>query len=106
MKQADLLNKINSGTPCAVLEYRSTQVDKIEWRDKESGRQQVMKKATHNCEAGTQALAISEMLPENADLTTYKPPFQKGQMVVWEVSKLTMEKGVKRLAGKLELLEK
>jgi hypothetical protein len=106
MTQKQLMDKVMTGTPMAVLEYRGTQTEKIAWRDKDSGKSMEMRKATHNCEAGTTALAISEGLADNADLEHYKPPFKKGDMVVWEVQQMARVKGVSRLGGRLELLEK
>lgn len=103
MNRKTLIEKVVAGTPVCVVEYRGTVTDVINWRDPASGRTVQIKKATHNVEAGTNPVAISEKLEDSVDVASYKPPFKKGDMCVWLIGSMSKTKGVARYTGKLEL---
>lgn len=100
MNQNQVIEEMQKGTPCCIVEFRSSVTDVIKYRDKE-GRAQTMKRVTHNVEAGVKTFQISENLPEDCDVSQYKSPFQKGAMLVWQVTGLSIQKGVKRFTGVL-----
>lgn len=98
MNQAELIKTMETGTPCCIVEYRSSVPEAIKWRDGE-GRTQIMKRVTHNVESGVKTFQVNESLPEETDVSQYKAPFQKGQILVWQVTGLSIQKGVKRYNG-------
>lgn len=100
MNQAELIKTMETGAPCCIVEYRSSIPESIKYRDQE-GRAQIIKKVTHNVESGVKTFQVDETLPDDTDVAQYKAPFQKGQMLVWQVTGLSVQKGVKRFKGTL-----
>jgi hypothetical protein len=93
MKQKEIGVVVDSGTPCALLEYRGGKGEHIVWTGKVSGKQEEAKQYVHCCEMrdGTQ-VKIVERLKNDVHLPDIQPKAKKGQKVLvtlrsWEVDK-------------------
>lgn len=92
-------------SPVVVCEYRSTRAQEIKYRDKVTGKQQVMPLCEHGIEIGETQVRVSERLPDGADIALIKPPFKKGQRCILAVESWSVEKGQTRASGKLYSVE-
>ena len=104
MKKAEVLPKVLNGEPLMIVEYRSSNAETIPWRDKETGRAINLNLLSHNVEAGTRTIRVSERVPEGTDLTKYEAPFKRGQLCVLHLEEFGREKGSFTARGKMELL--
>jgi len=102
MTKAQLIEAIMAGATVALVEYRQTKVEVVNYRNKENGRPEQMRKFRHHVEGGGAAFASEERVPEGLSLDTYKPPFTKGQSCVWHIQSMSKVKGVERNSGELE----
>lgn len=87
-----------------VAEYRSSSAETITYRDKVTGKAAVLKKLTHQIELGATSVQVNERVGEDFQTETFKPPFRKGQQVVFKVESLLRDKGVYKGSGTLEIL--
>jgi hypothetical protein len=113
MKTSELLAAVQAGKPLLCVEYRSSLVDNIKWRDKESGRAMAGTFLSHQVEfgptslqpAGTiNSLKVSERVAEGTDLTAYTSPHKKGAKCVLTFEAFKREKGVYTASGTLAAL--
>lgn len=105
MTAKEVQERVLAGTPTAVVEYRGSKCDVIEWRDKESGKMRTFTKLMHNVETEKEAFQVSERTDDSFKPEAYKPPFKKGQKVVWLIDGLSRAKGVVSASGALVALE-
>lgn len=65
------------------LEYRGTLAEPLNFLDKDTGKQVNTQRVVHSCETpeGIQ-VRVSDPQARTLDLSTYKPPFKKGQIIV------------------------
>lgn len=104
MTKAEALKMIESGEPMFLVEYRSSKCEKVEWRNKDTGRPDSFVKVTHNVEMGNLSFPVSERAPDGTSPETYKPPFNKGQRCALHVSSFGQWQGKNITAGRLEPL--
>jgi len=105
MNQKELQDKLATGVPLAVVEYRNSKCDVVEWRDKESGKMRSFVKLMHSVETATDAFQVSERTDDTFKPDSYKPPFKKGQRVVLLLDHWAETKGVLNVGGSLVALE-
>lgn len=94
-----------AGEPFLVVEYRSSAVEKINYRDKVTRMAMSMVSVTHACEFGSRPITIREKVADDFDPRNFVAPFTRGQMCVWKVESMLREKGLYRGEGTLEILE-
>lgn len=96
----------DAGTLMVQLEYRSSKCENISWRDKNPPHATLKGVAvTHSCENNTEAIIISERVPDDFDVKTFAPPFKRGQKVICYFDDVSKNKGVMTLRGKLKAIE-
>ncbi|MBK8583397.1 MAG: hypothetical protein IPL86_16730 [Flavobacteriales bacterium] len=99
MKHSEIGTCVESGMPCALLEYRGGKAESIKWVGKASGKAEEARQVVHCCEMrdGTQVKVIERLAPD-ADLTAVNAtilagkPAKKGQKILvtlrsWEVDR-------------------
>jgi len=95
---------IESGAPLFVVEYRSTNVGTVNYRDGKTGLDASFVKVVHNIEMGNIQCGVAERVDDKFDEKTYRCPFKKGDRVVFHVTGFTQEKGIFKGSGKLEAI--
>jgi len=93
-----------NGEPVLLVEYRSSSAEIIKWRDKVSHATLSAPVLRHTVEGGNRSFAVSERVDDKFDVTSYQPPFKKGDRVVLRFSAMTTEKGSSTFSGSLEPL--
>jgi len=88
---ASLLAK---GNILALGEYRTCQVRELKFTDKDSKAQKVRKIVEHGIEVGDAQITVSTWLPDDADITKYQKPAEKGDPVVVEVEGFNKQYGI------------
>jgi len=104
MTKKQATEMFQAGKLVAVVEYRSSVVEHIAYRDKVTGRALSFDKITHNVELGALSIAVSERAPEGLDITKYVPPVKKGTVCLWHVDSYARQNGAYRGSGVLEAL--
>lgn len=65
-----------------TLEYRGTVAEPLSFLDKVTGKQVNTQRVIHSCETSEgEQVKISDPHGKDVDLSTYKPPFKKGQQI-------------------------
>ncbi len=85
-----------------VGEYRGGVATEFSGDDKKTGRRRSYKKVQYSVETGGSTWLVTEFLPDETDLKTWKPPFQKGDKVIVDVSAAIPNKGRLDVSGKLQ----
>jgi len=83
-------------------EYRSGVASEFSGDDKRTGRRRSYKKAQFSVETGGPTWLVTQFLPDETDLTTWKPPFTKGDRVLVNVSAAVPNKGRVDVSGTLQ----
>lgn len=104
MKKSELTAKVLSGEPLVCVEYRTGVVETISYRDKSTGRAASFSKVTHNVEAGSRNITVSERLPDGADPAKWVQTIKKGAPAVLILEGLSRERGIWQASGHLEPL--
>lgn len=91
-----------SGTLCALVEYRSSKAEPIQWRDKETHMVMRGVTLTHAVESDKGSMMVSERVPEDFNWKEYTSPFRKGQKVLCLFDSVGRTKGNTTLYGRLE----
>lgn len=105
MKKADAFKLIEAGELVVIGEYRSSDAQTINYRDKTTGRMTDMDMLSHTVEFGSNSVKLRERTDDNFKPDQYKAPYKKGQRVVVQLESLLREKGVYTGSGKLQPLE-
>jgi len=105
MKQADIIKHVLSGVPVCVVEYRGFGIESISYADKKSGARVTKPMVKHKIEMGETQAAISEWLPDGANLADVKPTFKKGDKCVLKIQGVENVQGFAQIRGTLEPLE-
>lgn len=106
MNMNELAERIRKGECLMLVEYRSSEVERIKFRDKETGKAEEMVKLSHTVEAGTSSFKVSERTNGDFRPDEYRPAFKKGQAVVLVVDSYGRDKSYNRVAsGRLEKFE-
>lgn len=101
MTQKELFDGILAGRMLALVEYRSTVPETVNWRD-DSGKAMSMRVVKHTIESGPTSMTVSEIVPDGESLElAAKVPFKKGSSVVLQLETLERVKGSLRARGKL-----
>lgn len=82
IKRADALKKLEAGHVGFLAEYRGMSAAEIPYVSKKTGKQAVMKKATHAVEVNSQPVQISEILPDDIAIELALPIAAKGSLVL------------------------
>jgi len=93
------------GSIGVVAEYRGTSArvwDGTAWNQPTVKVHRVY--ADHNVEAGGKAVLVTELLPEGAEVSSVKPPANRGELVYVEVTGLEVRKGQVICRGSLRPL--
>lgn len=104
MTQKEAVEAFLSGKRVAVVEYRSSKAETINWRDKESNKALTAVFLRHNVEMDDITATVNERTAEGFKPEAYKAPFTKGQKCVLVFSDLTTVKGVTTSRGVLHPL--
>jgi len=64
MTKTAALKQWEAGSPILLVEFRSTNVDKLRWRDKETGKALTGEISRHNLELGDRAVALEDRAPD------------------------------------------
>jgi hypothetical protein len=111
MTEADAIRRFLGGEPVRIVEYRSTNAQRIKWTDKDTGKALEAPICKHDVEGApdgrsgvVEAISVSERLPEDADVETMKSPFKKGERVVLVYFSQMTLKGAHSAQGRLEPL--
>jgi len=104
MLKAEAVKQWEAGKPLVCVEYRSSRVDHIAWRDKTNGRAMEANILRHTVETADGSVSVSERMADDWDGKTFTPPCEKGGRCVLIVSEWRVEKGVISIRGKLEKL--
>lgn len=104
MKKEEAFKLFEAGKPVALVEYRGSIPEVINWRDKTTGKAMSMNRLTHNIECGPVSVQVSEIVKDGVPFNpeTYVPPFKKGQQCVLLIDSFQRDKGQYKAAGKLE----
>jgi len=105
MKKAEAMKQWESGAALLCVEFRMSKCERINWRDKTSGKAMSAPVLRHTVETATEAITVSERLDDNFNVETFKPAFQRGQRVLLHVTEMSTQGGVKSARGLLEPLE-
>jgi hypothetical protein len=85
-----------------VGEYRGGVANEFSGDDKKTGRRRSYKKVQYTVETGGPTWLVTEFLPDDVDLKTWKPPFQKGDKVFVDVTAAVPNKGRLDVSGRLQ----
>jgi hypothetical protein len=85
-----------------VGEYRGGVATEFSGDDKKTGRRRSYKKVQYTVETGGPTWLVTEFLPDDTDLKTWKPSFQKGDKVIVDVTAAIPNKGRLDVSGKLQ----
>jgi len=105
MNQETLIKNVLAGKPCVVVEYRSFKLDTITYIGKKSGVRESKPVIKHAIELADTQAAITEWLPDGADLAQVKPNFKKGEKCVLTLEGIETVQGFASIKGKLEPLD-
>jgi len=103
MTKAEAVKLWEAGQTVAVVEFRSSRVDDLSWRDKTTGKAMHAKLLRHTVECGNQSVAVQERMPDDWD---GKVPveFKKGDICLLNFSAWNTERGAVTVRGSLQLL--
>jgi hypothetical protein len=89
---------VAGGAIMCVGEYRTCTARKLVFDEQKkgvpTGRKVERKMVEHGIERGNEQLTVTEWLPDDADITTYKTTLQKGEPVLVEVSQFSRQFGI------------
>jgi len=104
MKQADITKAVLAGEILVVGTYLNGRLDTIKIRNKQTGAMRDAHIARQLIITETDAMPVTEFLPDDVSPSDWKPGFKKGDAVVVRVKGLSMDKGTQTLNGKIESL--
>jgi len=84
------------------VEFRSSRVETINWRDKSTGRALTATMVKHVVESGDDSVVITERVPEGEKPTDHIFQEKKGTICALHVESLIVDKGSITGRGKLE----
>jgi hypothetical protein len=96
------LDAVAMGRLFIMGEYRGGVATEFSGDDKKTGRRRSYKKVQYTVETGGPTWLVTEFLPDETDLKTWKPSFQKGDKVIADVSAAIPNKGRLDVSGKLQ----
>lgn len=101
MKLSDAIKLLEGGTLAFLAEYRGGQAVCIPYVSKKTGKSEVMLKAKHAVEVGSQPILVDESLKDGTNLDVWKAPATKGQRVLVEITWLDSAMGSFKARGKI-----
>lgn len=106
MKQAQAIDMWNKGHRLLPVEFRSSRLDHIQWRDKTSGKSLDAHILKHTVEAGNDSISVTERTPDGFSPEQWGgPKFKKGERVILQFDALEIERGLISARGTLLPLE-
>jgi len=105
MKKDKLIEKILAGGIFAVGEFRTSKAEKVDYKDKVTGKSASFSYLLHGIETGNEVFNLRERLPDGAKVDGYVAPFKKGQMVVVAVTGMQRKAGLLTGEGEVQILE-
>ena len=97
-----VLDAATMGRLFIVGEYRGGVANEFSGDDKKTGGRRSYKKAQYTVETGGPTWLVTEFLPDDTDVKTWKPPFQKGDKVFVDVTAAVPNKGRLDVSGRLQ----
>lgn len=101
LSEKDAIALFLAGKPVAMGEYRSSEAETIQYRDRETGRAASFPQLRHIVELGNKSVVVSERVGDGFNSAEYKSPFRKGQRVVVEITSLEVQRGMISVRGML-----
>jgi len=104
-KRDMLLAAIEAGKTVVLAEFRSAKCEAISWRDEETGR--AMKGISCNLYLETvtgEPFKVGVRQPDDYDVASFKPPFEKGALVWVDVRLKSATKGNVTIYGECHKL--
>ena len=100
MKQKEVLESLEKGTPLVKAEWRSAEAVHLSGTST-AGKKYDFKRLKHNVEIAGKPFEITQDLPDNADVEALnaKPPFLKGTWVIFSLDLRQTDKGVFYISG-------
>jgi len=105
MKRTEAIAKVGGGGVWLIGEYRLSKAETVHYRDKVSGKSASFSSIVHHLETGNEAVSVQERVPDGADLSKFKAPWNKGQKVLVEVKSLERVGGFLRASGPVETID-
>lgn len=95
-----------NGARMIVVEYRSSKMEQIAWRDKTSGKSMSAWIVRHHVECGTDIIQVSERTGDDFRPERWTaPPFAKGQRVILQFESFAVERGNITARGTLAAID-
>lgn len=92
--EKDAIAMFLAGHPVVLGEYRSSEAEVINWRDKTTGKALSAPVLRHVVEFGSKSVIINERVEENFDILNYRSPYRKGSKVLVELASMESQRGV------------
>jgi len=89
-----LVELLSKGSLLGLGEYRTCTTRKLAFVNEKTEKKEVRKIVEHGLEFGNDQITVSEWLPDDADLSTVKPPAAKGEAVVVEIQNFSPKYGI------------
>jgi len=104
MKQQEAVARFLAGERLCILEYRTGKAEVITWRD-DSGRRMTAPIVKHAMESSTDAIGVSERVPDDFDIANFRPR-KKGEKCVVHIASISVTRGAIQIqAAAIEPLE-
>jgi len=101
IKMADAQGMWAKGAVVVIVEFRKSQAERINWRDKSTGKAMTAPILRHTVETDRDVLVVSERVPENFDVENFKSEYAKGQKCLLSITELATERGLMTVRGEL-----
>jgi hypothetical protein len=105
IKLADVEKRLKAGHIGFIAEYRGMSCGEIPYVSKKTGRQMIMKKASHAVEVNGQPVVIGEILKDDVDISKHPQPQVKGKMVLVDLKAMQSENGTISARGLISPIE-
>lgn len=104
-KKSEIMARIEKGERLIVCEYRSSKLETLNWRDKDTGKSMSAAVVRHTLESGPDSVTVNERTGNDFDAAKWVPPAKKGQMVALHFTEFKTERGIMSARGNLEVIE-
>lgn len=104
-KKSEIMDRVMRGERVIICEYRSSKMENIAWRDKESGKAMSAAVIRHTLESGPDSVTVNERTAADFDSSKWVAPAKKGQLVALHFTEFKTERGLMSARGTLEIIE-
>jgi len=102
MTKTEAVKLIEAGAFIVLGEYRMSQSEMLNWRDKTNGKPMSAPILRHTVEVGNRSIAVNERVPDGTKLEEIVVNFKKGDVVALHLDEMTANKGLVSCRGRLE----